>query len=54
MRDREERERFLTVLRVQIYSASPTLWERLEEITHCACGALLVAGKCIRCEEDRD
>ncbi len=21
---------------------------------HCACGALLVAGKCIRCEEDRD
>jgi len=23
-------------------------------MSHCACGALLVAGKCIRCEEDRD
>ena len=22
------------------------------EIGHCACGALLVAGKCIRCEEE--
>jgi hypothetical protein len=22
-------------------------------IAHCACGALLVAGKCIRCEEDK-
>jgi hypothetical protein len=22
-------------------------------LSHCACGALLVAGKCIRCEEDK-
>jgi hypothetical protein len=28
--------------------------DNADGIAHCACGALLVAGKCIRCEEDRD